>query len=169
MPPKNTDLKALILTQSELPSDWKTEVPFSYGSNSPLPGNITGAGGCGFNLTAESGAGAYLTVGLYNYSSAFEARYSIDRSMSIVANIDDSKMQYEIADTGDFAFKVKWNYSGQLVYPSPDQPPALSVFFQVDNITCVMRLSYLAAFLNADSVFNEMINTQEQKISAAVR
>ena len=121
-------------------------MPFSYGSQSLLPGNITGAGGCGFNLTAESGAGAYLTVALFNYSTASEAKYSLDRSMSIIANKSSSELQYWVVDTGNYAFKVKWNYSGQLVYPYSDMPPALSIFFQVGNVTCAMRLSYLAAY-----------------------
>jgi hypothetical protein len=166
---RNTDLQSLVLTQSDLPSGWETEVPFSYGSQSPLPGEITGAGGCGFNLTAESGAGAYLTVGLFNYSSASEARHSLNLSLSIIANKSSSELQYWVVNTGDFAFKVKWNYSGQLVYPYSDMPPAISMFFQVGNVTCVMRLSYLAGFSNADSAFSEMVNTQEQKLSEAIR
>jgi hypothetical protein len=163
----NTDLKSLVLTQSELPSGWKIESQFSYGLYD-FPGNETGSGGCGFNWTAVSGSGAYFTVHLYNYSSASEARHSLDLSKSILANISTCEY-HEVESTGDYALRVKWNNSGHFVYPYSYESSSQSMFFQVGNIDCVMQLSYLSGFQNPDSAFSYMIILQEEKISTAVR
>lgn len=160
-PVESTDLKDLVINESDLPSGWEVSKPFSRGSCS-YPGNFTDGGDCTFNYTSSLGTGAFLYVRLFNYSSISQARYSIDSLYAALLK-DPTHDQHEVVDIGDFAVREKQNSS---IIAGYNRSTAL--WFQIGNYSGVLYLSYLHSYQNVDQSFTEIIQRQEHKISAVV-